>query len=316
MGNVLYIINPAGHGGAGTKVWEAFKTLWPGLIDSSDVLVTERAGHAREIAAARRDYEILAAVGGDGTVGEVMSGIMEGQGPKSKVAIIPCGTGNDIARSAGIFSVTDAVAALRAGHARSFDLVRVDCQRDGARVHGHGFLFGSAGFSAIPMIKPWMKRLLGPKGAYYLATFLQILAYRAPHMTVRTGNREHDGRTYMVIAGNAEWVSGGSMRMSPGALSDDGQLNVTIVPSLSKLRVITRLFPAIAAGTHINQPGVSYFAGKRVEVHSDPPAILDVDGDLFGTTPAIFTICPHAVQIMSIEQHNKKTVQQDKFSVP
>jgi diacylglycerol kinase family enzyme len=96
---VLHIINSAGHGGAGTRAWEEFKKLWSDPIDSGDVVVTERAGHAREIAAARSDYEILAAVGGDGTVGEVISGIMERQGAKAKVAIVPGGTGNDIGRN-------------------------------------------------------------------------------------------------------------------------------------------------------------------------------------------------------------------------
>lgn len=301
MSKTLYIINPASYGGAGSKAWETFQTLWPEEIDSKDVIFTERPGHAREVATTRSDYEIITAVGGDGTVSEVISGVMEQQTPRPKVAIIPGGTGNDIARNAGVFSVMDSVSALRAGYIRKFDLVRIDCQKNGEQIHRHGFLFALAGFSANSMIKPWMKRLLGSAGAYYLATFLQVLVYRAPHMTIRVGDEEFANRIYMVIAGNAEWAGGGSMRMSPGAVIDDGQLRVTIVPSMSKLKIITRLFPCIAAGTHINHPDVSYFAGTKVEVHSDPPAILDVDGDVMGTTPATFTICPNALQMVSVE---------------
>ena len=76
MSNILYIINPAGHGGAGKKVWERMQSTLPDRIDPDDVHFTERQGHAREIAAAAEGYDIVAAVGGDGTVGEVLSGIM------------------------------------------------------------------------------------------------------------------------------------------------------------------------------------------------------------------------------------------------
>lgn len=308
MGSVLYIINPAGHGGVGMKVWEEFKSLWPKPIDSEDVIVTERPGHAREIAAARSDYEILAAVGGDGTVGEVMSGIMERRGPKSKVAIIPCGTGNDIGRNTGIFSVTDAVDAQRAGHERKFDLIRIDCQVDGRKAHRYAFLLGNVGFSPIPMIKPWMKRYLGPKGAYYLGTILQIIAYRAPHMTVLWEEQEYSESAWIVIVGNVERTAGGSMCLSPGAHPDDGELNASIIPSRSKFNMMTKMMPQIASGRHINEPDVSYFLAKKIAVDCDPPGIVEVDGDIFGTTPAEFSVCPQAVQVLCSEKADKESV--------
>jgi len=240
-------------------------------------------------------------VGGDGTVGEVISGIMEQQELKPKLAVIPCGTGNDVAQNAGIFSVADAATALREGQSRAFDLIRVDGQVDGREEHRHAFLFGNAGFSSIPMMKPWMKRLLGATGAYYLATLMQIFAYRAPHMTVRVDDHEYVGPTFMVVAGNAEWAAGGCMRISPGAITNDGDLNVTIIESVSIYKVLTRLFPNIAKGTHINEPEVSYFTGRKIEVHSEPPAVLDLDGELFGTTPATFSIRPLALEIMCLD---------------
>ncbi|VGO19957.1 diacylglycerol/lipid kinase family protein [Pontiella sulfatireligans] len=297
MDNILYIINPAGHGGAGMKAWGAFNAVWADPIDPAHVVITERPGHAREIAAAGEDYKIIAAVGGDGTVGEVISGIMDRPGPKPKLAVIPCGTGNDIARHAGIHSPADAAAALRSGQHRSFDLVRVDGTLDGSNAHRHAFLFANAGFSSTLRIKPWMKRVLGATGAYYLATLLEVLTFRAPRMTVRVDGEEYAGPTFLVVAGNAEWVAGGSMRLSPGAVTDDGELNVTIIPALSTFKIITQL-GRIAKGTHINEPGVSYFTGRKIEVHSEPPSILDLDGEGFGTTPAIFTVCPLALELV------------------
>jgi len=298
LNKVLYIVNPAGNGGAGMKVWETFKSFWADPIDSAHVVFTERLGHAREIAASCNGYEIIAAVGGDGTVGEVISGIMDRQEPRPRLAVIPCGTGNDIAQNAGIFSVADAAAALHEGQSRAFDLIRVGRPVDGQTEHRHAFLFANTGFSSIPMMKPWMKRLLGATGAYYLAALLQALAYRSPHMVVRVDGKEYVGNTFLVIAGNAERAAGGCMRICPGAITNDGELNISIIKPVSVYKVITQLFPRIAKGTHINAPGISYFTGRKIEVQSEPPAVLDLDGELFGTTPATFSVCPLALGVV------------------
>jgi len=308
MSHILFIINPAVHGGMGMKVWEKFTSLWPDPIDSADVIVTESPGHAKEVAAAQSDYAILAVVGGDGTVGEVMSGIMERQGTKSKVAIIPAGTGNDIARNLGIFSIDDAVAALHGDHTMHVDLIRIDCQVELHAGYRYAFLMGNVGFSANIRIKPWMKRYLDPKGAYYLSSILQIITYRAPHMTVRWKKQEYSGRVWMVIVGNVDRVAGGSMCIAPGARPDDGELNISIIPSRSKFNMLTKMLPKAASGAHVNEPDVLYFQTTKIEVDSDPPVILDIDGDIFGMTPATFSVCPKAVQVLTPDQQDKKAV--------
>jgi diacylglycerol kinase family enzyme len=243
MSTISYIINPAGHGGAGIKVWERMQSEWPDQIDSQDVHFTERQGHAREIARSIEGYDILAAVGGDGTVGEILSGIMDTPEPHPKLAIIPAGTGNDIGRNLGIFSFEDAMDALHDGHARKLDLVRIDCQVDGQKAHRYSFLVGTVGFSAQPMVKPWMKRFLGPTGAYYLGTILQVIVYRPPTMTIRWGEEEYCERTWMVIIGNIERTAGGSMCLAPGAHPEDGLMHTSIIPVRSKLNLLAKMMP-------------------------------------------------------------------------
>jgi diacylglycerol kinase (ATP) len=301
MSKTLYVINPAGRGGAGIKVWEEVRSKWSDQIDPEDVHVTERQGHAREIAASAQGYDIIAAVGGDGTVGEILSGIMTRQELRPRVAIIPAGTGNDIARNLGILSLQSARNALHGDNAREVDLIRIDCQSEGRAAHRYAFLMGNAGFSANTLIRPWMKRFLGPTGAYYLSTILLIISFRAPRVTVRWKDQEYSGRAWIVIVGNVERTSGGSMCLAPGARFDDGELNVSIIPSRSKLTMVTKMLPKVASGAHVNQPGVKYFPAREIQVDSDPPAVLDVDGDIFGVTPATFSVCPKAVQILCPE---------------
>jgi diacylglycerol kinase (ATP) len=308
MRKILYVINPAGHGGAGLRVWEQFQSVWSGKIATEDVHFTERQGHAREIAAATEGYDVLAAVGGDGTVGEIMSGVLDRAEPHPKLAIIPAGTGNDIARNLGAFPFDVALDALRGDHSRSVDLIRIDCQVDGSAAHRYAFLTANAGFSANTVVRPWMKRILGPTGAYYLATVLQIITYKAPRMTARWEEQEYSGAAWMVIVANVERTSGGSMCLAPGAKFDDGELNVSIIPFKSKLREVPTMLPKVASGGHVEEPSVRYFPTKRITVESDPPAVLDVDGDIFGTTPATFAVSPRAVRVLCPESGDSQVV--------
>mgnify|MGYP001555179885 CR=1 FL=1 len=300
MGDALYIINPAGHGGSGLRTWSQFKALWPDPIDEDDVRVTERSGHAREIAAAAAGYETLVAVGGDGTVGEVISGVMDRSRVRPHIAIVPGGTGNDIARNLGMGTLETAVAALRDGVPRTVDIVDVEARVEGRPEHRFAFLYGAAGFSAIPLVKPWIKRWLGPTIAYNEATLRNILKFQAPIMRVRSRERSFEGRSWMVIAGNAERTTGGSVCMSPGARIDDGLLDVAIYPNRHRLLMLTQLFPKIPTGAQVEEPDVAYFRTARIEVDSDPPSFVDLDGELFGTTPATFTALPGAVNVMCL----------------
>lgn len=303
MNNTRYIINPEGSGGAGLKRWERFKAIRKGPIDPAQVALTTHAGHARELASSFDGCDTIVVAGGDGTIGEVISGIMDRSEPRPKLGIIPCGTGNDIARNVGILSMDDAVAALCYSTPRSFDLIKINRTVDNQTETRHAFLFANAGFSAIPMMKPWMKRLLGATGAYYFSTLLQALGYHPPKMEVSVDGKQFNGELFLVMAGNAEYAGGGSMRIAPDARTDDGQLNISIIQSIPKLKLITQLFSSIANGTHIHEPEVSYFTGKKITVNSTPPAPLDLDGELFGTTPATFTICPNALTILTPAGH-------------
>jgi YegS/Rv2252/BmrU family lipid kinase len=295
MRNTHFIINPVANGGVGLQVWEAFQVVWAEPIDMACVTFTEHSGHAREIAAQCIGCDILVVAGGDGTIGEVISGIMDHPEPKPKLAIIPCGTGNDIGRNAGVCSLENSISALRGGTTKTFDLIRVENDSETR----HAFLFANAGFCAIPMMKPWMKRIFGATGAYYFSTLLQAFFFRPTEMVTCVDGKEFRGRTLLVIAGNTEYAGGGSMRIAPGAQTDDGELNVSIIRSISIFKLITKLFSSITKGTHIHEPEVSYFTGKTISISSDPPVPLDLDGEQFGTTPALFSVCPAALEILT-----------------
>ncbi len=300
MGKSLYIINPAGRGGAGMQTWDEFKQLWGAPIPTDDARVTKRPGHARQIAAESVGHEVIVAVGGDGTVGEVISGVMDREGTLPCVAIVPGGTGNDIARNLGMGTADTAVTALRDGQPRDVDIIEAECEVSGKRVRKYAFLYCSAGFSALHRVKPWMKRRLGPALAYNLATLTEIAMFQPPRLTVRSEEKKFTGASWMVVAGNAERTSGGSVCLSPGAELDDGLLDVAIYPNRHRLLMLTQLFPKIPSGRQVAEPDVAYFRTRRIDVDSDPPSTVELDGDEFGMTPARFTVIPHAVKLMCL----------------
>lgn len=117
-------------------------------------------------------------------------------------------------------------------------------------------------------------------------------------MQVRADGREFTGRMFHVCAGNSEWVGGGAMRLSPGARMDDGRLELCLIEGLSRLEVLGR-FPQLLRGTFPGHPKVRYFPGRELEIQSDPPVPLALDGDVVGQTPATFRLLPGALRIVT-----------------
>ena len=294
----LFIVNPVARGGRGLASWQSIERQLADPDASNEVRFTTAPGAARVLAAEARAYTTLVAVGGDGTVGEVISGIMAQAEPRPRLAIVPTGTGNDIARQVGITTVAKALHLLTQGVPRAHDLFRVDFLAGGQAAHRYGFIYGTAGFTVNPMVKPWMKRWLNPTFAYRLGAVLAVAVFHPPTMVVKAAGRRFDGETWIVIAANTEWAGGASMRIAPGAATDDGQLNITVARARNRFEACFKLLTKVASGRHIGEPGVDFFPAEAVEVASTPPATIDIDGDVVGTTPATITIVPGALELL------------------
>jgi len=296
----FFIVNPSAAGGRAGRRWT--EEIVPRLqVSHENVVTTAYPGHAAELArSAAESHAPIIAVGGDGTVHEVVSGLMAVQRHRPPLGILPLGTGNDIARSVGLRSGEDALKALERAHTRPLDLIRVDCLEESVSVTRFACLTASAGISAmvIRSLRPWMKRWLGSENAYMLATLIALVRYRPSQMQVQWPDGDFTGKLLMVNVGNAEYESGGGMRMSPGARIDDGMVNISIIRAAPLPRLLRKL-PGIRTGAHIHEPEVVYFLAARVQVDSDPPVGIQMDGDIRGHTPATFTVLPHALQVIA-----------------
>ena len=301
---ILLIANPASGQHRGERRLAQASERLASLGHAVTGTLTESAGHATRLAKSNApDFEIIAALGGDGTVNEVANGLMALEpGERPALATLPLGTGNDVALTFGLAHFETAIGALSNGSTRTLDVIRVRIMRDGESVTRHALLFVAAGFAAEVIRKtgPRVKRFFGRRFSYSVGLFRALASFRAPEFKVRWDEGEQSGRMFQVCAGNTEFAAGGVMRISPGALPDDGLLNISLVGSLGRLQII-RQFPSILSGRYVENERVDYFTGKRLEIDAVPPVEIQADGDIIGTTPATIDLLPDALRLVTPE---------------
>ena len=240
--------------------------------------LTGAAGDATRLArsAALEGFEAVFACGGDGTLSEVVNGLLDTGVP---AGIVPAGTGNDFARTIGLSREARLAAAqLAQGRAASIDLLEIN----GGELFGINVL--GVGFDARVCQRINRRpRLLGGTTAYLLAVAQELLTYRPTEIKLRVDGEEWEGRALLVAVANA--VSyGGGMKIAPQARIDDGLLDVVVVQHLSRLNFV-RSFPQVMKGTHLAHPAVRAWQGREVEIATGEPSPVLVDGDLRAETP-------------------------------
>jgi YegS/Rv2252/BmrU family lipid kinase len=258
---------------------------------SGDVLLSERPGQMRELAAAAAaEHDLLVVVGGDGTLNEVVNGVA---GTGAELAVLPAGTGQDFGRTHGIPGRFDeAVQVALGGTTRTVDLGR-------ARLAGGDRYFanvGSVGMSgAVAERANSMSKALGGRLTFYYALAREFLTWRNTEVAVSFDGGERRGRMHDVIVANGQWHAGG-MRLAPGAEPDDGLFDVVLVGDVTKLDFVTTS-PKLYSGRHVHHPRIDVVRAAALSVTADEPLPVELDGEPVGTTDARFEIVPRALRV-------------------
>jgi len=263
---------------------------------NGDVLFSQRPGHLTELAReAAAGADLLVAVGGDGTVNEVVNGIA---GLDVELALIPRGTGGDFVRTFGIpRKLEQAVEVALRGRTREIDLGK-GRYRSWAGGEGESYFanIASAGMSgAIAKRTNETSKALGGKVSYAWATVAVFARWRNDEVRVRVDGEEHAGRMHDVIVANCRYLGGG-MKMVPEAEPDDGLLDVLLIGDLTK-RDLLLTMPKTYRGTHLPHPKATLLRGTTVEIDAPEPLPVELDGEQPGTTPIRFEIVPRAVRL-------------------
>ena len=284
-----FIINPnSSRGRAKNKIKhieEYIKTL--GSDFSIDF--TKKPKHTTEIArkAADENFEIVVAVGGDGTVHEVINGIY---GTNSSLGIIPIGAGNDISTCLGIpqKDIKKAIDIINIGKTKKIDLGKINGEYF-AGVAGTGFdtMVVDFAFKHRNLLK-----LLGSL-FYIYGVYNVLIRFKPILFKLITKDNTIEKKAMTIAVGNS-WMYGGGMKVVPDAKLDDGLFDVCIVEEISKLEFL-KVFPRVFSGTHITHPAVKIFRTDFLRIESNRKISVQADGEIIKSLPVNFEIIPKAL---------------------
>ncbi|HST15973.1 MAG TPA: diacylglycerol kinase family protein [Gaiellaceae bacterium] len=297
MASTVFLVNPAsGNGGTG-KRWPELAHRAAQLGLTGETLLSERPGHLIELArdAVAGGATLVVAVGGDGTLNEVVNGVA---GRDVDLATIPLGTGMDFGRTYGIPTrLDDAVRVALDGDVRTIDAGRVTYRTwAGEPAERYFANVASVGMSgAVAQRANGMSKALGGKVTFFYALTRVFLEWQNTEVTVRLDDAERHGRMHDVIVANGVW-HGGGMKLAPDAAPDDGQFDVVLIGDVSKADFLTTA-PKIYKGKHVHHPKVEVLRSKRVEVDAPVQLPIELEGEQVGTTPAAFEVAPGALRV-------------------
>ena len=298
---LLLIVNPRSANGSTGRRWPKLERRLRESAPPFDAVLTRTAGDAVRLAAEGADrYDVVVAVGGDGTVSEVANGILSA-GAEAALGVIPRGTGSDFVRTLGIPAGARAAASLLAsGARRRIDVGRATFSGSRGNPASRWFLNAAevgAGAMVADAMNRASRRLPGPP-AFWWAILTTLLRYRPSLVSVAT-----DGSPPLKLRLSNAWIangrySGGGIQSAPRAAVDDGLLDVVAVAHGPVWRRVLGLLK-LRSGAFVEMPEVQYRQAARVEVTAKPPLPVEVDGDAVGTTPATFEVVPGRLTVVA-----------------
>jgi diacylglycerol kinase (ATP) len=302
---IRVILNPASSAGkTGRRQGEILAALERHLGRGFTVLVTKQPGEATASArqAALERADLVVAVGGDGTIQEVVNGLMERGEPSApglQLGIVNTGTGHGFAQSLGLPAGLDAqCAGIASGACRRVDIGRA-VYRDGrGRLLERCFVNecqAGIGGDVVKKVQAGHKRF-GGLLAFGLVTLRTALGCPNRTMTYAVDDGPAVTGTFLgIVAANGHVMAGG-MKLAPRAEVADGRLDILLMLGQS-LSERLRNFPKIYSGRHLASPKFTYLGGRSLALTSDEDVPFEADGELFGRLPCRIEILPGALKL-------------------
>ena len=295
------IVNPVAGAGRTRKKWPHIRELLKSIGLRFEHDVTEAPRHAIELAksAARKGYELVVSVGGDGTINEVVNGLYDSGTIKDvTLGIISTGTGGDYIRTIGIPPrYEDACHRLLGPKKLSVDLGVVEYASAEGRQQRLFVNFAGLGFDAEVVRATTLRfKALGGVPAYLLGLLTTLLSYRNRDISLKLDGNTQEKRVCAAVMSNGKY-GGGSMFLAPDADPTDGLFDVLTIGDLSKPDLLWSL-PRIYRGTHLTHPKVTMIRAREVEVQSQQRMFLQADGELLGEAPVRVNMLPSSLKIV------------------
>ncbi len=288
---VSFIANPTAGRGRTRAMVESFAR---GLSVESELLWTQGPGHAAELArsAAGRSH-VICAVGGDGTVSEVVNGLMPDPVP---LVVVPTGSGNDFASLVNCPRTAPELArVLSEGVGARFDVI--DC--------GGRYCANSIGIGFEALVTYHSLSITNMRGLplYLLAVFKALREPGSIRYRVDVDGREAAAGEYLLISIGNGPRAGGGFYLNPSATPTDGKIDVCAARAMSRARLLA-ILPRAIKGGHVSARGIELYRGASVSVSSTTPFPIHIDGEYLGRrdTPLHLKIIPGVLPVLSLRE--------------
>jgi YegS/Rv2252/BmrU family lipid kinase len=312
--NPLLIVNPSSAGGATGKVFDAMRGPIERALGACDVVMTDRPRHAVDLAreAAESGRRAVVAVGGDGTIHEVVGGLMLARdrgAASTRLGIIGQGTGGDFRKTLGLEHRLDRyLAPIAEGKTKRVDVGRFRAGGEGeAAIESFFVNILSVGLGGVvDRYVASSSRAFGGTVAYFTASLRGLADSEVGRLFARIhlgGEvREEEIETRSLAICNGRFFGGG-MEVAPMASPEDGVFEVIDLGAASRLRFAT-LSAQIYSGKHLDRPDVRHFRCDRLELELRSPRNperfpLDVDGEPVGLMPLTIDVVPGAIEVFA-----------------
>lgn len=306
---MFFIVNPTAACGRALREWKWARRA----LASRNLKFTERLtrgpGEALELTRwlLRHGAEMIIAVGGDGTLSEVVNGYFDEDGQainaEAAIGLLPAGTGSDFRRSVGLIARDDAIDAIEQRETALLDVLRVEfLDRDGLPVTRHSINVVSFGLGgeAVAMVNAWREvwpRWIGGRPRFVVAAVKALWNYRnRPVTALLDDDRVVEINSNFFVVANGRFAGGGMM-LAPRAELNDGLCDVVLTDGATPWDIIKEL-PRIQRGAHLNNPKVSDHRASKVEIACDDRLAVDIDGEAAGFTPANVTVVPSSIRFI------------------
>ena len=305
---IAAVVNPHSAGGRTFRQWPELAQALEKRLGAIQPCFTERKGDAigitRELL--REGYDLIIAVGGDGTANEAANGFLENDRPvrgDACLGILPLGTGGDFRRTLGIDrEVEAAIETLVSGVPLLMDVGKVSFTDHDSSPCSRYFVnvasFGMGGEAATRSRNA--ARRLGGRAAFLWAVFQTTLAFHGKKVRLTLDGSPMPREFFIanVALGNGRF-HGGGMRPCPKAVLNDGWLEVTLIEYLNLFEITRDIHILYSEDVFAHHhPKVHQFRAQRIEAEATEPTHLEVDGEPLGKLPLEAIVLPECLRVM------------------
>jgi diacylglycerol kinase (ATP) len=301
--NYHFIINPTSGGGSAGRIWGQTKNYLESRLGKFSYEFTTSKGSGIDLAKRASDKEVprIVCIGGDGSISEIITGLMNSERKSSTLSVLNLGTGGDFCRTLKVSTdIKEGLNQLMNGTEKYMDLGRISFSTNNSKNETR-FFVNIAGCGMAGEVVKTINKSSKSFGSfsYYLSSVKKLFSYKNKLVKIKMDNNDEMESKIVTIAISNGKYFGGGMKIAPDAMIDDGKFHVTIIEDWSILQKII-YSSKLYNGSILKTKGVKSFVCEKIKIESldENPALIDCDGEDIGFLPLEAEVIPSAIKFI------------------